>query len=278
MKNPQVVLFGGGVQSTAIAEMVLGGSLPRPDLFVFADTGDEPEAVYPHIKEVFARLRAAGLECLVVKHESGVSLSEFVLDRAENQNGSGAAMPPVFVKTEGDDVLPLRRKCTSDFKINVMKRAIKRRFDVPRRKPGKAYDGIVVEQWFGISMDERQRMRESQEPWTVFRYPLVEQGLSRSRCITYLRKKGIEAPRSACVYCPFHSNNEWRKVKANPRDWQAALEFERRLRAAYQATGLSLKSEPFCHRSRVPLDQVNLGEAQGDLFGMDNECAGICGV
>ena len=59
--------FGGGVQSTAIAELVIRRD-PRllavvnqlPELFIFADTGDEPEAVYAHVEVMKARIEAAG--------------------------------------------------------------------------------------------------------------------------------------------------------------------------------------------------------------------------
>lgn len=40
----RIVSWGGGTQSSAISLMVLRGLLPRPDLFLFADTGDEPTA------------------------------------------------------------------------------------------------------------------------------------------------------------------------------------------------------------------------------------------
>ncbi len=280
-KNPVVCSWGGGVQSTAIAEMVLRGDLPRPDLWIFADTGDEPVAIYPHVEKMFARLRADGHTCLIVKHASGMSLSEHTIMKAETVGGAGAAMPPMFVADKTGTAMPLRRKCTSDFKINVLKRAIKQHFDIPRRKPGKPYHGPVIQEWMGISLDEAQRMRISQDPWVEYVYPLIDRGLKRLDCIRYLKKYDNPAPRSACTYCPFHSNREWRNVKQNPKDWAAALDFERRIRAAYHAAPnkLKLESEPFLHRSRVPLDEANIGEGQMELFGgMDNECAGICGV
>lgn len=39
MQTQDVWSFGGGVQSAAIAVMVVKGVLPRPDLIVIADTG-----------------------------------------------------------------------------------------------------------------------------------------------------------------------------------------------------------------------------------------------
>ena len=39
-----------------------------------------------------------------------------------------------------------------------------------------------------------------------------------------------------------------------------------------------MRGQEFMHRSRVPLDEVDLSvdDRQADMFG--NECAGVCGV
>ena len=40
--------LGAGVQSTTVLLLALDGTLPPFDAVVFADTGDEPAAVYEH--------------------------------------------------------------------------------------------------------------------------------------------------------------------------------------------------------------------------------------
>lgn len=50
--NPlRVISLGAGVQSTTMALMAAHGEIgPMPDAAIFADTGDEPEAVYAHLR------------------------------------------------------------------------------------------------------------------------------------------------------------------------------------------------------------------------------------
>jgi len=216
-KNPVVCSWGGGVQSTAIAEMSIRGDLPRADLYVFADTGDEPQEVYDHVEWMSARMKEAGLNFMTVTRDGYGSISEHVVGNA-SIGKRGISMPPMYVATTDGGTMPVRRGCTFDFKAKPLDKAIKKHFNIPRRKKGKPYDGPVVEHWLGISLDEAQRMKESQVPWRKFVYPLVDRFIKRVDCNRYLAKHGIKAPRSACHYCPFHSNNEWRRIKAMPED------------------------------------------------------------
>ena len=50
---------GAGVQSGTIVEMIVEGELPMPDLIMFADTGDEPQYVYDHVKYLKTRRKRA---------------------------------------------------------------------------------------------------------------------------------------------------------------------------------------------------------------------------
>ena len=140
----------------------------------------------------------------------------------------------------------------------------------------------MVEQWVGISLDETQRMRDSTDKWRRFRYPLIQKTpMRRAHIIRYLASKQVAAPRSACTYCPFHDNAEWKRIRAEPAEWQKAIDFEAAVHAAYDEHGhvAGLASKPYLHRQRVPLAEVNLGDDQLEMFGgMDNECAGVCGV
>lgn len=83
-----------------------------------------------------------------------------------------------------------------------------------------------------------------------------------------------EPPRSACVFCPFHSNAEWRRL----RD-REPVQFERAVRSQ-KAIEDNINSTCFLHRSCVPLDQVDLrtDEERGQGMLWDDECEGMCGV
>jgi len=66
-------------------------------------------------------------------------------------------------------------------------------------------------------------------------------------------------PRSSCYHCPNHTQHEWREIRLRPADWTAAVQLDRELRAK--------DPHVFIHSDCVPLDQANLDDANGVLFG-----------
>jgi hypothetical protein len=99
--------------------------------------------------------------------------------------------------------------------------------------------------------------------------------MNRRDCLAWLASRGWTAPRSACIGCPFHSDDEWRRIREVPEEWADAIEVDRTIR--HQP---GMRGEQFMHSQRVPLDQVDLStpadRGQADLFG--NECERMCGV
>jgi len=149
------------------------------------------------------------------------------------------------------------RKCTYDFKL------------VPIYQKARWYRPVVA--WIGISLDEAWRMKAPFRKWVTNRYPLVDLNMRRSDCLRWMLSHGYpEPPRSACIFCPYHSNQEWRELPAD--EFIQAVEFERELQAV--APG------EYLHRSRIPLDQVDFStdEDRGQLNMFNNECEGMCGV
>lgn len=158
--------------------------------------------------------------------------------------------------------------------------------------PSAAWDEMqkaaLAIQWIGISLDEVQRMKPSTVPWIRHRWPLIEKEMSRADCYSwwdrqtgYLDRPSKYPPRSACFYCPFHSDNEWRRLRDDaPEQFQKAVQFERDLQAVKLKSD-NLGGVPFLHDSLKPLDQVDLStdteRGQGMLAGFGNECEGMCG-
>lgn len=124
-------------------------------------------------------------------------------------------------------------------------------------------------------------MKPSREKNIQNRWPLIEQEMKRHHCLQWMERRGYpKPPRSACIYCPFHSDREWRRLRdEEPEEWAKAVQFEKDLQATKEACS-NLKALQYLHSSLMPLDEVDLStdveNGQGLLWG--NECEGMCGV
>lgn len=277
-RSDDYVSFGAGVQSTTIAFLVhnrepellrvCGGRLPW--LWLFADTGDEPAEIYSHLEKMRDIIPIS-----TVRRAGAGSLSHEILTRS-----SGIPTIPMYVKTSTRPG-PLFRSCTKDFKVRPLDAYAKRAFRIPRRT--KTYKGPVIRQWLGISTDEASRTRQSPDSWREFFYPLIEMGWSRSHCEDYLSRQvyadgtSVAVVKSACVFCPFHSSEEWGRLSDDSR--RKAADFESAVHARFDSPlGFAgLNNRPFLHRSLRPIREV-LADLGHDVGGWDNECGGVCGV
>ena len=169
----------------------------------------------------------------------------------------------------------IRRQCTSEYKVNPLNRKMRELVGLKFRQRFKGGEPLV-EQWFGISLDELRRTRLSRHAWSIYHYPLIELKMTRDDCQQWLRARGIDAPRSACVGCPYHSDAEWRWLRDHsPEDWADACDVDRRIRKRG-----GMRGDIFLHRSCKPLDEVDLStpEDYGQMSIWGDECAGMCGV
>lgn len=142
-------------------------------------------------------------------------------------------------------------------------------------------DPLVIS-WIGISMDEWIRKKESRHSWAKHRHPLIEAEIHRRHCLAWMEKNGYpKPPRSACKYCPYKSDKEWRLLRDNePEEFAEAVAFDKQFREL-KSNSYGVESIPFLHSSRVPLDQVDLStdtdHGQGELFSGGCE-EGMCGT
>ena len=259
-----VLSLGAGVQSTTVALMSASGELSKLDAAIFADTHWEPKAVYAHLDWLQGQLSAAGIP---VYRVSAGNLRDDALSSVRGERNEFPGIP--FHVTDATGKAMLRRQCTKRYKIAPIRRKI-------GELGGSKKVPHSVEQWFGISLDEIQRMRDSDVAYIVHRYPLVDLRMTRADCLRWLAERGYpEPPKSACIGCPFHNNEGWRRIKAQPEEWTDAVEFDRAIRALPRVQG-----QAFLHSSARPLDEVDLRtrEERGELNLFGNECEGMCGV
>jgi len=125
-------------------------------------------------------------------------------------------------------------------------------------------------------------MKESRNLFMENRWPLIEKRISRSDCVQWMQRRGFpKPPRSACIFCPFHSDHEWNHLKSEePESFARAAAFESRLQMSRFQENLSMKSRMFLHAKRVPLGEIDFSteEERGQLNMFNNECEGMCGV
>lgn len=265
MNKINIISLGAGVQSSTMALMAAKGELnPMPVAAIFADTQDEPKSVYTWLdwleKQLPFPIHRVSKGCL-----SDASLEVKTSKYGTRYTSYGLPAYCANPKTGRMGIMP--RQCTSSFKIEVIHREI-------RKIIGK--DGSCI-QWLGISIDEADRMKPSRKKYITNLWPLIDKGMTRQNCLQWMEKnKYPKPPRSACVYCPFHSDSEWLRLKNNePLEFQKAVDFEKKYQASMkQTTGVS--GTPFFHRSGKPLSDVTFGTEQADFF--SNECEGHCGI
>lgn len=273
-KEIHILSLGAGVQSTALYLMDLDGDLEvKFDYAIFADPGDEPEAVYKHLEWLKT---LGGAELLV---RSNGCLGDDILGGGDYR-GKRFASIPAFTKGADGGVGQLRRQCTYDYKIQVVEQTIRR--DILGLKPRQRVPkGVKIWQYVGFSLDEpgraaRARGRFNSRGWTDVGFPLIDDCMTRQDCINYLEKRvPHNVPRSACVYCPYKSNREWLRLKkAGGPDWERAVEVDNALREEGKFS--HFRSKVYIHRSCKPLADCKFDEDQMDLF--DMECEGGCGL
>lgn len=269
--------LGAGVQSSTMALMAAHGEItPQPDAAIFADTQAEPPSVYRWLDQLEELLP------FPIYRVSAGNLTQDALEWHTTKDGRRyvKTLIPVFtLGRDGSKGMINRRACTADYKIKPIRRKVKELAGIRARQ-----QELTVTQWIGISLDEIQRMRLSTDAWWKNRWPLIEQRMTRADCLGWMKKNGYPTPpRSACVYCPYHSDREWRHLQTQePEAFQLAIEFEHALQ---ERSNLSenLRSTPFLHSSVQSLERVDfssdLERGQMSLWQNFNvECEGMCGL
>lgn len=264
-----VISLGAGVQSSTMALMFAHGELtPMPDCAIFADTGAEPKYVYDWLNWLETKLPYPVHR---VMHKQG--LRQNIIDSVKGGRFAGA---PFFTESGNVAGGMLRRQCTREFKVQPITQKLRELVGLKYRE--RAPRETLVTQFIGISYDETIRMKPSHEHWIEHRWPLVDKTMRRLDCLTWMRDKGYPLPgRSACTFCPYHSDAEWRDLKTNhPEDFHEAVKIDHLIRAGVRGTTEQL----FLHRSLQPLAALDFKTAEdfGQVDAFGNECEGMCGV
>lgn len=262
--------LGAGVQSIALlimSALELKG-IPKIDLAIFSDTGDEPEYVYRQLERCKIFAEPKGIDIITVqKGKLSSDVKEFIEGKR-----SRVSSIPVFTKSSKGKDAPLPRQCTADYKIEPINAEVRRQCGLHPRQRMKSKVLCLM----GISLDEVQRMKDSRHKWLDNYYPLIVNRMNRFDCQKILKQHGFDnIGKSSCVYCPFHSDAYWTELKDKyPNEFAKAVEFDKLIRHSNR----TIEGTAYLHRSMQPLDQIDfsINEDQPDLF--NYECEGMCGV
>lgn len=276
MTQWNVISLGAGVQSSCMALMASRGELLdiKVDFAIFANTQDESKKVYVWLDWLEKQLT------FPVYRVTKGSLSEETLKMRTTSDGrlfSRTNIPFYTLGKNGEHGIVPHRSCTSDFKIKPILKCLREKCGIKRGQKEPTVTSLI-----GISFDEMQRMKDSRDAWVVNRWPLVELKMRRADCIRWMTDRGYpEPPRSSCVYCPFHRNAEWRRLKnEEPEEFAKAVQFEKDVQAV-KSKSKNFSSIPFLHSSRKPLDQIDFRndvDRGQQVFDFGDECEGMCGV
>ncbi len=247
-KRTQIWSSGGGMQSAAIAALIVMGEL-RPDLAVIIDTEREQSTTWAYMDSVISpALASVG----VVLHR--IKKSEYAtVDLYGGADGETLLMP-VFTDQSGE-IGKLPTYCSTEWKTRVV------------RRWATAQGCTDVDIWLGISADEKNRMKKSEGKWG-YRHVLIERAMNRGNCEALVARIGWpRPPSSSCWNCPNHTQDEWRDIKENkPNDWSQAVRFDREIRLR--------DPHAFLHSDAVPLEDADLSDSNGVLF---SHCdSGMC--
>ncbi len=239
---------GGGVQSTAALVLAAQGKIDYP-VFVFANTGDDSEHpdTLDYVNNVsipFAKKNEIGF-IVRQKRRMGKYEHQTILGEVHRRKRS------VPIPARMSNGKPGNRTCTIDFKIRVIDKFIAEELQ---------HNGSVTV-GLGISTNEIQRAK-NRNPEKIrgfiktIEYPLIELGLNRSQCLRIIADAGLPvAPRSACYFCPFHTQAEWIRLRHDRPDlFDKAVEIEQFINEKRKA--VLKRDKVWLHQFLRPLDEA----------------------
>lgn len=276
-----ILSLGAGVQSSALALMLATGEVgPAPDAAIFADTQAEPDSVYEWLRWLDSQIQISKCPFPVHIVSAGSLTAESLAVRPKKKGGEYVRnnIPAFGLLPDGRKTAAIGRKCTADFKIKPIIKKVREITGATGRDKTP-----IVTQFIGISFDEMQRMKMAPHKWLQNRWPLVERRMRRVDCIKWMLERGYpEPPRSACVYCPFHSDTEWRRLRdEEPHEFAKAIAFDKILRETHRVHNKNLRMEVYLHNSCKPLSEIDFDsdEQKGQqVWDFQSECEGMCGI
>lgn len=196
-RSPLVVAYGMGVDSTAML-VGLQQRGERPDLILFADTGDEKPETYAYLPVINAWLRKVGFpEVTVVKNARPLSGDKSLSDSLLRLG----TLPALAYG---------QHQCSLVWKLDPQAKFVKTW--APALEAWAA--GLEVVTCIGYDAGPRDSCRQYKAEGKARegyrnRFPLIEWGWDRQECERQIAAAGLPVPvKSACFHCPASKEHE----------------------------------------------------------------------
>jgi hypothetical protein len=215
--DPLVVSYGMGVDSTALL-IGLHQRGERPDLILTADTGDEKPETYAYVPIMQEYLARIGFPPIVIVKNPRPKAGDKSLSEAVMRLG---VLPALAYGAH---------QCSLVWKLDPQHAYMKR---WQLAKAAWARGGVVIN-CIGYDAGPRDSCRQYKAEGKARqgfqnRFPLIEWGWTRERCIEEIQAAGLPVPvKSACFHCPASKKAEivWLREQ-HPHLYERALLMER---------------------------------------------------
>lgn len=269
-----VVSLGAGKQSSYMLIRALKGDFGyKPNIAIFSDTGCEPKYVYEYL-DWFDDYLKRNFNFSITKVSAG-NLREDVEKYINGERNRVASLP---LRLEKDGLI--NRQCTNDYKIVPLRRELQRKrkelvnewadvgIDVP-------INLLKIRLWIGISLDEIERMKKSNVNYIENYFPLVDNKITIDGIKEFYRANNLREPgKSACLVCPFHSDQYWRRFKKEyPEEFESACVFDDKIREYPK-----LNKKAFLSKHLKPLRNIDFAYQPSLFPELIEECEGLCGL
>ena len=263
---------GGGRQSAGVAALIVQGRLPKPDHVVMAALIVQGRLPKPdHVvmaalewerkatfRYVNAHIRPA-MQSLGIPFSYAPRKKYATVGFWSGEDGKSITLP--VYSDKGGKPSKLSEYCSGEWKREVVLRW-------SNEQPGWKQRG--VDNWIGITWEEKHRRRGQRKQWFRTVYPLLDmlpRPMHVSGCLQAVAEVGWPpAPRSRCEHCPNQPDAEWAEL--TPEEFERACKLDETIRLT--------DPNAFLHRSLTPLRLVKL-DPKHDDGGMFGGCqAGMC--
>lgn len=250
-----VLSMSGGSQSYALWKLVQLGILERPSNLIVAnaDPGMENSKTIDFVMSVKSEAEAMGVPFLRVERslfEDIMRLKRGELTRLDN--------PPFWTKNRITGRRGrLQQSCTAYYKIAPMDAAIRGWMEenIGVAKNNRRLGSNSVRKWIGFSADEVHRIKEPNQEYQYFEYPLIEMGWGKKEIASFYIKHGIpRPPRSVCNACFANDVSYFKEMYQNrPSDWAQAVMVDEAIR---DLSCIGVNDECFVSWTLVPLTEL----------------------